>query len=123
TLADNDPSNAGWQRDLAASLSKMGEVLTAQGKLDDAKAVFEKSRDIAQTLADNDPSNAGWQADVVVSHAKLMFIALEKGNKEDAQKHIKAALLVLEPLEKAGLLNASQQDWPEDMRKRLKALE
>nr|WP_281054692.1 hypothetical protein [Thiothrix nivea] len=101
----------------------MGDILSAQGKLDEAKAVFEQSRSIRQTLSENDPSNAGWQADVVVSRAKLMFIALDQGDKKEAKKHIKAALVVLEPLEKAGLLNASQQGWPEDMRRRLKELE
>ncbi|MDQ5771062.1 tetratricopeptide repeat protein, partial [Thiothrix subterranea] len=85
TLADNDPSNAGWQRDLAASLSKMGEVLTAQGKLDDAKAVFEKDLAIAQTLADNDPSNAGWQRDLAASLSKMGEVLTAQGKLDDAK--------------------------------------
>jgi hypothetical protein len=32
------------------------------------------------------------------------------------------ALVVLEPLEKAGLLSADQQGWPEEMRKKLNEL-
>jgi hypothetical protein len=32
-LARSDPSNAGWQRDLAVTLGEVGEVLEAQGNL------------------------------------------------------------------------------------------
>jgi len=83
--ADNDPSNAGWQRDLSLSLSRIGDILTAQGKLDDAKAMFEKSRDTAQTLADNDPSNAGWQRDLSVSLEKIGDILTAQGKLDDAK--------------------------------------
>ncbi|OQX00565.1 MAG: hypothetical protein BWK73_48135 [Thiothrix lacustris] len=123
TLADNDPSNAGWQRDLSVSLNKIGDILTAQGKLDDAKAVFEKSRDIAQTLADNDPSNAEWQTDVVVSHVKLLGIAQQQDNTKAARTHGEKALAILKPLAEQGLLHEPQQQWIGIIEKALKALE
>ena len=36
-LAAADPSNAGWQRDLSMSYERLGYVLTAQGKLEEAE--------------------------------------------------------------------------------------
>ena len=35
-LAEQDPSNAGWQSDLAAAHNRVGGVLEAQGKLTEA---------------------------------------------------------------------------------------
>jgi hypothetical protein len=35
-LAEQDPSNAGWQRDLAVVQSRVGDVLEAQGRLEAA---------------------------------------------------------------------------------------
>ena len=36
-LAKTDPSNAGWQRDLSVSYTKIGSVLMAQGDLPEAR--------------------------------------------------------------------------------------
>ncbi|MEL6907405.1 MAG: toll/interleukin-1 receptor domain-containing protein, partial [Planctomycetota bacterium] len=60
-LAEADPGNAGWQRDLSVSFDKVGDVLVAQGRLDDALGNFQKSLDLRSRLAEADPGNAGWQ--------------------------------------------------------------
>ena len=60
-LAEQDPSNAGWQRSLAVTLSRVGGVLQAQGKLAAARTAFEEALAISRRLAEQDPSNAGWQ--------------------------------------------------------------
>jgi tetratricopeptide (TPR) repeat protein len=36
-LAETDPTNADWQRDLAVSYSRLGEIAEAQGNADDAR--------------------------------------------------------------------------------------
>ena len=48
-LADADPSNAGWQRDLSVSLEKLGDLKSARGDLDGALADFEQSLAIRRT--------------------------------------------------------------------------
>ena len=50
-LATADPSNAGWQRDLSVSHEKVGDVLTAQGRLDHALEAYRASLAIAERLA------------------------------------------------------------------------
>ena len=50
--------NADWQRDLAVAFSKLGDVLQAQGKLDEAHASHGKSLMISQRLAAQGLSNA-----------------------------------------------------------------
>ena len=36
TLAEQDKTNSGWQRDLSVSYEKVGNVLVARGKLQEA---------------------------------------------------------------------------------------
>ena len=67
-LAEQDRSNAGWQRDLAVAHSRVGDVLEAQGKLEAADEAFGKNLAISRRLAEQDPSNAGWQRDLAVVH-------------------------------------------------------
>jgi tetratricopeptide (TPR) repeat protein len=64
-LAKADP-NAGWQRDLSVSYSKVGDVLVAQGNLPEAMKSFQGSLAIADRLAKADPNNTGWQRDLSV---------------------------------------------------------
>jgi tetratricopeptide (TPR) repeat protein len=42
-LAQQDPSNTGWQRELAAAHSRVGDVLEAQGELETAQRAFNES--------------------------------------------------------------------------------
>ena len=70
-LAQSDPGNAGWQRDLSVSYEKAGNVQMAQGDLAGALKSYSGSLAIAERLAQSDPGNAGWQRDLAVSYAKL----------------------------------------------------
>src|SRR5919197_688067 len=67
-LAELDPSNAGWQQDLATAHNRVGGVLVAQGGLVEAQAAFEQDLTISGRLAELDPSNAGWQQDLATAH-------------------------------------------------------
>ena len=70
-LVQQDPSNAGWQRDLTVSHIKIGDVLLDQGDLAGALEAYRKSMGVAERLAAADPSNAVWQRDLAVSFHKL----------------------------------------------------
>jgi hypothetical protein len=62
-LVQQDPSNAGWQRDLAVAHSVwLGDVLQARGDLAGAEAAFGEYLTISRRLAQQDPSNAGGNA-------------------------------------------------------------
>ena len=43
-LAERDPGNAGWQRDVSVSLDRVGDVQVAQGDLPGALASYEASK-------------------------------------------------------------------------------
>jgi tetratricopeptide (TPR) repeat protein len=66
-LAEQDPSNAGWQRELAVAYNRVGGVLQAQGRLEAAQAAFDQNLVISRRLAEQDPSNADWQRDLALA--------------------------------------------------------
>ena len=102
-LAQSDPSNAGWQRDLSVSHEKLGDVLLAQGNLGEALEAYRESMAIRERLAQNDRSNAGWQRDLVFSHYKLAGVA-EQANEEDVRlKHLHACRRVMLGMRDAGM--------------------
>ena len=70
-LADADPSNAGWQRDLSVSQNKLGDVQAAQGRSRRRAGGLRAGPGDRERLAAADPSNAGWQRDLSVSLDKL----------------------------------------------------
>ena len=51
-LVEQDPSNAGWQRELAVAHSRVGDVLQAQGQLAAAQAAFGESLAISRRLVE-----------------------------------------------------------------------
>ena len=75
-LAKSDPANAGWQRDLAESYDKVGNVQAAQGDLAGALKSYRDRLAIMERLAKSDPGNAGWQRDLAVSYAKVAQVIL-----------------------------------------------
>ena len=76
-LAQSDPENASWQRDLSVSHEKIGDVLVEQGNLTEALVNYQTQLDIAKHLAQSDPENASWQRDLAWSHWRIA----QHGNK------------------------------------------
>jgi len=111
-LAEQDPSNAGWQRDLAVAHSKMGGVLQAQGKLAEAQAAFGETLKISRRLAEQDPSNAGWQRGLAVAHSRVGDVLQAQGKLAEATKPYCDALTVIKKLTAADPHNA---DWQRDL--------
>ena len=89
-LAQADPGNAGWQRDLSVSYDRVGDVLVAQGNLPEALKSYRDDLAIADRLAKLDPGNAGWQRDLSVSYAKLAVALRKMGASADALELIMA---------------------------------
>jgi tetratricopeptide (TPR) repeat protein len=63
---------------------KVGAILAAQNKLDEALVCFGGSLAIAQTLASTDPDNAAWQRDVSISQARIADILAAQNKLNDA---------------------------------------
>ena len=61
-LAEPDPGNAGWQRDLSVSLREVGDVLVAQGNLPEALKSYRDSLPIRDRLASRTPATPAGSA-------------------------------------------------------------
>jgi hypothetical protein len=57
-LANTDPSNAGWQHDVAVAYDRVGDALVSQGGLEDGLQSYRDERTILERLIRSDPNNA-----------------------------------------------------------------
>jgi tetratricopeptide (TPR) repeat protein len=108
-LAAADPSNAGWQRELAVAYSKVGDIHQTQGRLDDARAAYGEYLAISQRLAAADPSNAGCQRELAVAYSKVGDIHQRQGRLDDALAAFREHLAISQRLAAADPSNASWQ--------------
>ena len=121
-LAERDPGNAQWQRDLVVSHVKIGDVQSAQGDLGGALKSFQASMEIARKLAERDPGNAQWQTDLAFSCWKLSQLDTPALPKAERRALLKRGLAVLERLQQRGQLTPDKQTWPEAFRQALQKL-
>ena len=94
-LAQSDPGNAGWQRDLSVSDEKIGNVLVAQGNLPEALRSYRDGLAIRARLAQSDPGNAGWQRDLSVSYAKMATVMGKAGDVAGAAEALRQGRAIM----------------------------
>jgi tetratricopeptide (TPR) repeat protein len=90
-LAQSDPGNAGWQRDLSVSYEKVGDVQQAQGDLAGALKSYQASLAIRQRLVALGPSNKQWQDDLQFVIARIGGLAYNFLFAHDFAKALQAA--------------------------------
>ena len=108
-LAQSDPGNAGWQRDLSVSYNDVGDVQVAQGDLTGALKSYRDGLAIAERLAQSDPGNAGWQRDLSVSYNKVGDVQVAQGDLAGALKSYRDSLAIAERLAQSDPGNAQWQ--------------
>ena len=79
------------------SYNKIGDVLVAQGKLDEALKSYRDSLAIVERLAASDRSNTGWQRDLSVSYNKIGDVLVAQGKLDEALKSYRDSLAIIEP--------------------------
>jgi tetratricopeptide (TPR) repeat protein/energy-coupling factor transporter ATP-binding protein EcfA2 len=97
--AEQDQSNAAWQRDLSVRYETVGDVMVTQSKLRDALNLYQQDLAISKRLAERDKSNSLWQRDLVVSLYKVGTITAKIGNDvtmPQAREFFREALNVAE---------------------------
>jgi tetratricopeptide (TPR) repeat protein len=97
-LAANDPTNADRQHGVAASHTKIGDALSAQGDHAGGHAAYAAALAVYQALAAKDPTNADRQADLAGCHEKLGDELAAQGNKPDALAAYTAGLVIAQGL-------------------------
>ncbi|NOT85308.1 MAG: hypothetical protein HOP02_11145 [Methylococcaceae bacterium] len=102
-LNASDPSNNGWQRDVAV----------AQGKLVEADKAYRDGLKIATKLAVVDASNSKWQRDrdLSIFYNKLGNVAMAQGKLDEAAKAYGDGLVIAVKL---AVVGASKLKWQRD---------
>ena len=113
SLTLRDAGNVQWQWDLSASHDRIGDILIAQGKLEEAIASYRRSMRIAEALARRDPGNAGWQRDLAVSYHKIGSLEAI-GDPGEARELLEKGRAIIARL--AGIA-AHQAQWRSDLSK------
>jgi tetratricopeptide (TPR) repeat protein len=111
-LANSDPGNAEWQRDLSVSYDRVGDVQKAQGDLSGALKSYSDSLAIIERLTNSDPGNAEWQRDLSVSFAKLANTHKQLGDKARASDYLRQGQAIMVRLTK---LSPDNAQWKSDL--------
>jgi len=115
-LAQADPGNAGWQRDLATSNERLGDTYFRQEKRDAARQAFERALSVYSLLITRHPDDAQSLVFSVVPHLRLA--ELDASSRRD---HLETALAILKPLAEANRLDANRLTWIPQIEDRLAA--
>ncbi|MGH3614291.1 MAG: TIR domain-containing protein [Pseudonocardia sp.] len=105
-LVAAEPDRADYQRDLSVSYNKLGDLMVALGRGDDALRFFQQSLDIRTGLTQREPDRADYQRDLSVSYERLGDLKEAAGDLGDAIRLYELSL----PL--AAQLAENQPDRP-----------
>ena len=90
----------------------LGDVLVAQGNLDEALKSYRDSLAIVERLAASDRSNSGWQRDLTVSHNRVGDVLVAQGKLDEALKSYRDSLAIVERLATS---DRSNSGWQRDL--------
>ena len=110
-LATERPNDITYQRDLSVAYNRVGDVLKAQGKLDEALKAYRDGLAIAERLAAADRSNTQWQRDLSISYNKVGDVLVDQGKLDEALKVYRDGLAIRERLAAA---DRSNTQWQRD---------
>jgi len=111
-LAETDPGNTGWQRDVSVSLERIGDVRRRTGDVAGAEEAYEESLAISRRLASTDPGNSGWQRDVAVGLERISDVRLRLGNTAGALEAYEESLAVSRRLAET---DPGNSEWQRDV--------
>jgi len=86
-LYDQDKRNVSFKNGLAISYSKLGEINTAQGNLEEALNYYNACIRLEKELYEQDKSNVRFKNSLAISYSKLGEVNAEQGNLEYALRY------------------------------------
>ncbi len=94
------------------SYNSIGNVLVAQGKLDEALDNYRQDLAIVERLAASDRSNTQWQRDLSVSYEKIGDVLVAQGKLDEALGNYRQSL---ESAERLAASDRSNTQWQRDL--------
>jgi tetratricopeptide (TPR) repeat protein len=119
-LAENEPPNAGWQRELSMLYGRLADKLAIKGKKGNYPEVVERYRNALKgfgKLAAQDPTNVDWQYNLILYYYRAAVVMNKMGpkSKTEAREFIEKGKEIKRKLEKVDMTPRQTND--------LKALE
>lgn len=109
-LAQQDPANAEWQRNLAFNHERIGDVRRAQGDFAGALATYQITLAIRQRLTQQQaPANPEWQRDLAFSYERIGDVRRAQGDFADALAAYQTTLAIRQRLTQQAPANAGWQ--------------
>lgn len=105
-VAQNDPTNPNWQRDISIYYERIGNIDLESNDLPGAAAAYRKGLGIVERLAQEDPHNPEWKRALSLLHEKIGDVLLEQGNPEAALSEYRIDLDIARDLVDADRQNA-----------------
>ena len=97
--AADEPENVRWQRELAVTSERLGNVQSKLGNPIRALQDYESARRIWADLAQRDPAGSDfWQRNLAASHDKIALIRQANGNPTEALAEYRKALSIRKAL-------------------------
>jgi tetratricopeptide (TPR) repeat protein len=96
----------------AVMLTNLGNVLEAQGKLQEALETDQQGLAIAKALVDEDKANSGWQRDLSISYEKLGEVLMAQGQLQEALEAYQQTLAIIKRLTEKDKTNFG---WQRDL--------
>lgn len=109
--AGSEPANLRWQRELAVTSERIGNVQSKLNNPIQALHDYESASKIWEELAGREPTNPDWQRSLAASHDKIALIRLANGNPDEALAEYEKTRGIRETL--AGQNPARQADLAE----------
>ena len=110
-LASRDGANSQWQRDLAVSHEKIGDVLVAQSDVPGAMEEYRMALLVLYELAARDSANTKWQHDLAVSNEKIGEMLVAQDDVLGALAEYRKALAIHEALAARDSANTAWQRY------------
>jgi tetratricopeptide (TPR) repeat protein len=97
-LADDHPTDTGFQSDLARSHSALANSLSSTGKPAEAETESRKAMAIWQKLADDHPADTGWRKLLMPRHLELGILLSGTGKPAEAEVEYRKAEAIRQKL-------------------------
>ena len=97
-LADADPGNTDWQRDLDQTYDRIGDLFVTLGKRTAALDAYQKANAVAKKLGEKDPGNARWQTDIAINYVSIGDVTMKQGNLTQALDAFEQNLAIIQKL-------------------------
>jgi tetratricopeptide (TPR) repeat protein len=108
-LAQQSPGQPDYQRNLAVSCERLGDLMRTLGQGREVRELYEKARAIKERLADANPGQSDYQRELSVSYSKLGDLMSSLGESEQAREFIEKDLAIAQHLAEAKPGNTGYQ--------------